>query len=114
MERPQQGVRGGTKPRLAAACRPRDTTLRSPAALGRNSGRFEVSSKFSIYFSRDRILPEVTADVQRDAPRPCRSPWLHLLPFAFPSASLPSAAARVPPSPDCLEEKVHGWPTSGS
>lgn len=100
--------------RRAAACAPRDAVPCVPAAPGQNSGRFEVSGKFSIYFSRDRILPEVTADVQRDAPRPCRSPWLHLLPFAFPSASLPSAAARLSPRPNCLEEIVRGWPTSGS
>lgn len=98
VETPQQGTRGGPKPRLAAACAPRDTVQHSPAAPGQNSGRFEVSGKFSIYFSKERILPEVTADVQRDAPRPCRSPRLRLLPFAFPSASLPSAAAHISPT----------------
>lgn len=47
----------------------------------------------------------------RDAPRPCRSPWLHLLPFASPSASLPSGAARGSPRPDRRAEPVRGGPT---
>lgn len=98
----QQGTCDGTEPRFGA-------TL-CPAAPGRDSVRFEVSGKFSIYFSRDGILPEVTADVQRDAPRPCRSPWLRLLPFTFPSASLPSAAARVSLVPTALKERFMGGP----
>lgn len=87
-----------------------DAVPHSPAAPGRDSVRFEVSGKFSIYFSRDGILPEVTADVQRDAPRPCRSPWLRLLPFTFPSASLPSAAARVSLVLTALKERFMGGP----